>query len=202
MRKNILFGVTLFSISFFSSLFQDSVAQEISETNTFFITTNLGYSPQSVIFLGKTPDTQMKYSYVGFGKQIKSPFETITMYITGGFFPFVEFSYPKRDEGSRRDLVAGFGISPLGYSFVKSFRFFELETGIKSGVNLINAKFPTDKGRRLNYSFDIKIALQKKILPQTYLSLGYKLHHISNAQTGKENPGVDSNILFISIKQF
>ena len=131
MRKNILFGVTLFSISFFSSLFQDSVAQEISETNTFFITTNLGYSPQSVIFLGKTPDTQMKYSYVGFGKQIKSPFETITMYITGGFFPFVEFSYPKRDEGSRRDLVAGFGISPLGYSFVKSFRFFELETGTR-----------------------------------------------------------------------
>ncbi len=202
MQKRLKVAFTLLSIIIATTLSSNIVAQK-SETNSIiYITTNLGYSYNSVMFLGKTPDTQSFFSYIGFGKEIKSPFEGIKTYVTRGIIPFIEYSYPKRDEGSRRDLVSGFGISPIGYTFIKPFKHFEIETGIKSGFNLISKTFPTNRGRRFNYSFDIKLAVQRQILPQTYLSLGYKFHHISNAQTGPENPGIDSNFIFFSIKQF
>lgn len=177
-------------------------AQQSNVSNERYVSTTMGYSSNSVILLGKTPDTRTFYSYFGYGKQIKSPITGVKAFVTRGIMPFLEFNYPKRDAGSRRDIVSGFGISPLGYNFVKPFKFFDLETGIKSGLTLINKTFPTDKGRRLNYSFDIKLAIQRQLFSKTYLSLGYKFHHISNAQTGSENPGVDSNFLFFSLKQF
>lgn len=182
--------------------FSNSFAQLSEKDDNRYVSTTLGYSTNSVILLGKTPNTKTFYSYIGFGKEIKSPLPGVNTYVTRGIVPYIEFSYPKRDEGSRRDIVSGFGISPLGYSFVKPFKYFDFETAIKSGLSLINKTFPTDKGRRLNYSFDIKLAIQRQLFSQTYLSLGYTFHHISNAQTGSENPGVDSNIFFFSIKQF
>ncbi len=177
-------------------------AQHSYDSHKKYVSTIVGYSSNSVILLGKTPDTRTFYSYFGFGKKIKSPIKGVKAYVTRGVIPFLEFSYPKRDEGSRRDIVSGLGISPLGYNFVKPFKYFDLETGIKSGLTLINKTFPTNKGRRLNYSFDIKLAIQRQLFSKSYLSLGYKFHHISNAQTGSENPGVDSNFIFFSIKQF
>ena len=168
-----------------------------------FVSFTAAYSPQSMFFLGKTPDSQTYNSYIGLGKKINPGFTSLSTYRTIGIIPFIQYHYPKRDDSNRMDVVTGFGISPLGYQFLKPINQENfLNFGIKSGIMFMEKFFPTDKARRLNYTFDLSFSLQRFVLPKTSVSLGYKFHHISNAQTGKHNPGVDSNFIFITLKRF
>ena len=63
----------------------------------------------------------------------------------------------------------------------------------------MEATFPTDKGRRLNFTFDPSFSIETKLTKSLSFASGYKFHHISNGQTGKENPGLDSNFIFLSL---
>lgn len=185
------------------SSFYCATANAQSSEQERYVTIIGGYSPQSIIFLGKTPDSQSIYNYLGTGRKLKSQFAGMDTYITFGIFPFIEFVYPKRDEGNIKRTVTGFGLSPLGFDFQKRITLnTSLNTRVSSGIMVIDRTFPTDKGRKLNYSFDISLALQRFVFPKTSVSLGYRFHHISNAQTGRENPGLDSNFLFISLKRY
>ena len=38
--------------------------------------------------------------------------------------------------------------------------------------------------------------------PKQALTLGYKLHHISNANTGRSNPGMDSHVVYAGFSFF
>ena len=177
-------------------------AQDQSNSPKSFIEIIGGYSPNSVILLGKTPDTQTFSTYIGYGKLIHSLNNGTEIYVTRGVIPFSEYVYPKRDNGNNTDIVYGYGISPLGYQAIIPGNRFQLHAGITSSLMLMNETFPTDKGRRINYTFDLSLGLKKAIQKNTFLSLGYRFHHISNAQTGTQNPGIDSNFLFLSIKHF
>jgi hypothetical protein len=195
--KHCLFSGLLF-IACTSSLF----AQDQNLEQKRFIEVWGAYSPNSVILLGKTPDTKTTSTYIGFGKLIDQFDNGTEIYVTRGIFPFSEFVYPKRDNGNNIDVVQAYGLSPLGYQLIYPRKYFNFYAGISSGIMLVNKTFPTDKGRRINYSFDISFGVKRPIQKNTFLSLGYQFHHISNAQTGTQNPGVDSNFLFISIKHF
>ena len=177
-------------------------AQYHNNIDKKFIEVYSAYSPNSVVLLGTTPDTETFSTYIGFGKLINTLENGAEIYVTRGIIPFSEYVYPKRDNGNQTDIVNGYGVSPLGYQIILPKNSIELYAGISSGIMIMNKTFPTEKGRRLNYSFDLTFGLKKAIQTNTFLSLGYRFHHISNAQTGTQNPGIDSNFLFLSIKQF
>ncbi len=195
-RRTLLTGIMLCICSI------TILAQNSNPANKRFIEIYGAYSPQSVILLGKTPDTQTFSSYIGYGKFIHTLKNDTEIYVTRGIIPFSEYIYPKRDNGNVTDIVSGYGVSPLGYLMITPLRNMNIYAGLKSGIMLMNKTFPTDKGRRINYSFDISFGLNRAIQKNTFLSLGYRFHHISNAQTGNQNPGIDSNFLFLSIKHF
>ena len=192
----------LFAGSIFISCSTSIIAQDTNIINKKFIEIYGAYSPNSVILLGKTPDTKTFSSYIGFGKQIHRFDNDFEVFVTRGIYPFSEYVYPKRDKGNEKDIVTGYGVSPLGYLFLLPRGQLNFYTGIKSGIMLMNKTFPTNKGRRINYSFDISFGVNRAIQKNTFLSFGYRFHHISNAQTGTQNPGIDSNFLFLSIKHF
>lgn len=174
----------------------------LSHANSFY-TSTIAYSPTSVYFLGKTPDSKTFYSYVGYGKKIRSIIPGFISYRTFGVIPFLHYKYPKRDNNNVQDIVTAFGISPLGYEFVKPlFKQTFFSSGLSSGVVFTNKYFPTDKSRRLNYTFDIHISIQHFLFSKTAVSIGYRFHHLSNAQTGKHNPGIDSNFILFTLKTF
>ena len=171
--------------------------------SSHFTTIIGGYSPKSVFLLGKTRDTKTWYTYLGTGKKIQSFLPGFTAYRTFGVIPYVNYDYEKRDDSDRHHTAYGFGISPVGYEFLKPVSeqaYFNM--GITSGIMYMSEYFPTSKARRLNYSFDLSLSFQHFISQKTSISLGYRFHHISNAQTGTHNPGVDSNFLFFTIKKF
>lgn len=158
-----------------------------------------GHSFNSIKFLGRTPDSQSSIFGIGFKKRIKSYPNKARLYYTADFIPYVEYHYPKRDENNKRAFRKGFGLSPVGFQLQKaSGTVFQPYIQATGGTIYMNATFPTDRARRLNFTFDFTVGTDILISGRKYLTLGYKFHHISNGQTGKENPGLDSNFLFLS----
>lgn len=177
-------------------------AQNTETPSNRYLDVSAGLSSNSVVLLAKTPDTETTIAYVGFGKLLWQNSSNLETYLTRGIIPYIEYVYPQRDQDNQIATVTGFGISPLGYHFKYKLQDFAFFGAISTGVFLVSDRFPTRKGRRLNYAFDLSVGAEMPFLPKTSLSFGYKFHHISNAQTGAHNPGVDSNFLFLSLKQF
>ena len=159
-----------------------------------------GYSKKSVKLLGKTENSSGWIYGIGAKKSIYQQ-KDYRIYYTADIVPYIYYKYPKRDDGDRITETTGFGFSPVG---------FELEYGLNSFISFLGGTsgyfmymrdtFPTDKGRKLNFAFDISPGFKFKIVEPISLVMGYKFHHISNAQTGKENPGIDSNFIFFTFQ--
>jgi hypothetical protein len=157
-----------------------------------------GYSFNSVEFLGKTSHSQTQIFTLGYHKEIKEYSNGNLLWYTTYFIPYIHYTYPKRDDGNRVVSKRGFGVSPIGFLLNKenSKRLSPfIETS--GGFIYMESEFPTDDSRKLNYTFDIALGADVKFDSFGTLSFGYKFHHISNAETGSENPGLDSNFIFI-----
>lgn len=161
-----------------------------------------GYSATSIRFLGKTEQSQTQIFAFGFQKAIKSyspDKPNKLLWYTADIIPYIHFDYPKRDENNRRVSRSGFGISPIGFSLTNSFsNWYAPYIQSTGGIIYMEDNFPTDQARTLNFTFDITIANSFTINRFAIVSVGYKFHHISNAETGIENPGLDSNFLFLT----
>ena len=181
-------------------IFIASNAQENHISDSIdFLSFSAGYSPNSILFLGKTPDTQTTFIQIGYGKKLEWEFKSLPVFYLISITPFISYDYPKRDRNGIRDVVKGFGFSPIGFGIKKQVRQnFGLSLSTAGGFMLIDERFPTDKGRRLNYTFELSPKIYLEIHPSFSLYVEYKFHHISNAQTGSENPGIDSNFILFS----
>lgn len=189
-------SLLIISFTFFST---NVIAQFNNFSKTQFKLFS-GKSPHSVIFLGKTPNATSEIVTIQFRKKLSSSFKNLPIYYQAEIIPILNYTYPKRDEGGRIDNSHGFGFSPIGYGIYKPInKKLWLSVFTNGGFILLNEKFPTDKGRRLNYTFGISAETLVSLSSTWSFSLGYKFHHISNAQTGSENPGLDSNFITLSI---
>ena len=160
-----------------------------------------GYSFTSVKFLGKTQHSESQILAIGFKHQIKEYSTQKTLWYTADFIPYLHYYYPKRDDGNRFVERSGFGISPIGFMMKQQTDyFFDPFIQTTGGLIYMEQNFPTDRARKLNFTFDITLGANIPISNFAGISLGYKFHHISNAETGDENPGLDSNFLFITLQ--
>ena len=158
-----------------------------------------GYSFGSIYLLGKTKNARSFITGIGARKPIRKYGNTGLLYYTVDIIPYIFFDYPKRDDNDRFIEHSGFGISPFGLLFEKQLNsVFSYQMGVSGAFIFMEAIFPTDKGRRLNFTFDPSFTIEAKLTNSLSMASGYKFHHISNGQTGKENPGLDSNFLFLS----
>jgi len=177
-----------------------SVAQEKLKNQPAQFRLWSGYSFSSVYLLGKTRNATSSIVGIGFRKAIRAYPDNALLYYTADIIPIIHFDYPKRDQNNEFVKGTGFGFSPVGFLFQKKISsLFSYQIGISGSFILMDATFPTDKGRKLNYTFDPSFTIQTHFSKSISLATGYKFHHISNAQTGSENPGVDSNFLFLSL---
>ncbi len=203
MKLSALFySVGIFSIIVFST--PQVQAQNHRGHSTHSIPAQIsvwgGYSFQSIRFLGKTPDSQTQIFGLGYQKPLKEYSHNRLLWYTADLIPYVHYQYPKRDENNRFVSRTGFGLSPIGFALTQRnpgrISPFIRTTG---GVMYMESNFPTDRSRRFNFTFDITLGGNIHFPPVGFLTLGYKFHHISNAETGSENPGLDSNFLFLKL---
>ncbi len=197
----------ILSIFFSYVLLANTVQAQESEVDgnspNPFINIFVGYSPVSVWLLGKTPNSQTFLLSANYNIPLKRLKRDIDLYYSAGVVPYVHYNYSKRDRNGDKYNASGFGVYPLGFNFVKNTNTtwsFMAQTG--GGIIYMDQVFPTDKSRRLNFTFELSLSLHKKFSERFGVYFGYKFHHISNAQTGVENPGLDSNFLFLSLSYF
>lgn len=160
----------------------------------------VGYSFNSVKFLGKTENAETQVFAIGYQKEIKKYQNGKLLWYTADFVPYIYYYYPKKDEENLLVSQRGFGVSPVGFLLSES-NPKRLSPFIKTsgGFIYMQSEFPTDDSRQLNFNFDITLGADLKFDSVGIVSFGYKFHHISNAETGNENPGVDSNFIFIKL---
>ena len=90
-------------------------------------------------------------------------------------------------------VTYGGGISPLG----QRINFFPRRSlqpyfAANAGFLLFTTSVPTIGATAFNFDFEFGMGLEWYRRPGRAWSVDYRYHHISNAYTGNENPGIDN----------
>lgn len=108
-------------------------------------------------------------------------------------------SFPLDGTSGPRDVRTGFGLIPVNIlmpveipSFITPFAF------VSAGGIFLNKKLPESSGASLNYLLNIGAGFEFTASDRLDLQIGYSVQHMSNANTGTENPGIDSHMLFLT----
>lgn len=94
----------------------------------------------------------------------------------------------------------GIGASPAGLRV--TFRtvnrvqpFLAGSTGLVYFVDTL----PNERGRHLNFLFDVGAGVQIVLTSNLILTAGYRYLHLSNGFRGQINPGIDANLLHLGV---
>jgi hypothetical protein len=135
-----------------------------------------------------------------------------TVKYTADVFPLAVLSYLNKEAGqpaagalSKRphSVVRAIGSAPLGLQI--NFRpqhNAQPFANFSGGCLYFNEVIPNEFGKQFNFTAEVGIGLQIMMPSRKAISLGYKLHHISNAGRGAVNPGFGSNLFYLGVSLF
>lgn len=96
-----------------------------------------------------------------------------------------------------RGSVYGVGFNPIGLKFnFGARRRIKPFAAASAGFIHFREPVPVVDTTRTPFTFDFGGGVQFFTRGRQSLSVGYKFHHISNANTSRVNPGLDSNIVY------
>jgi len=117
--------------------------------------------------------------------------------------PQTEVTGEVSTEQVRTTSVYGFGLAPIGLKFyflqARRVKFFANTSG---GFLTFLNEVPVEKARKFNFTFELGLGMQITTGSRWALTLGYKLHHLSNAETAHSNPGLDSSVFYLGVSSF
>ena len=160
-----------------------------------------GGSPDSAKLIGNVEDRQLILAALRYGR-IVAAWESVSLEYTLDIFPAALVFEPGRvREGSSTSY--GAGLSPLGFKLL-----FGQESWIKPfvaasvGFLYFERDIPVPRSSRFNFTPEIGFGIQFFTAPERAVTLGYRLQHISNADTGRRNPGMDSHMIYAGFSFF
>lgn len=104
-----------------------------------------------------------------------------------------------RTGGGHRVYSYGIGGSPIGAQ-VNFVHFRHIEPFLTSGGGFLYFNHRMFQQTRFNFTAQLGGGVQFFTSSRrTAFDLGYKYHHISNANLGDSNPGLDSHMLFVGV---
>jgi hypothetical protein len=97
-----------------------------------------------------------------------------------------------------RRTTRGIGLEPVGFDFNFRRRHrFQPVVGINGGFLKFTRDVPIENSNSFNFTFSLRGAVQIFTDDSHSITIGYRFHHISNANTGNPfNPGIDSNFIY------
>jgi hypothetical protein len=101
-----------------------------------------------------------------------------------------------------RGPVTGFAISPIGLQAQVRIasRWRTYATGA-AGVVWFTRAVPVANSRAFNYTFEFGGGVRWQYRSRESLRFGYKFHHLSNAYTAVQNPGIDAAVFLIGYER-
>lgn len=95
----------------------------------------------------------------------------------------------------------GFGFAPIGLTTqFRRDRRLAPSVGVTGGALFFDQKVPTSRGSRFNFTAAVEFGLRVGRPDRAGLAFTYRFHHISNARTAAENPGVASHLLSVGLR--
>lgn len=109
-------------------------------------------------------------------------------------------NYPLNGVSGPKDSRTGIGIIPLNIMMpITTSKIIEPFTFLSAGGVFLNDKLPDVSGASLNYLLNIGAGLELPFIQNSNIQLGYSIQHMSNANTGEQNPGIDSHMFFMTV---
>jgi hypothetical protein len=160
-----------------------------------------GGSPDSSKIFGNVEDRRLLLLALRYGR-VLAAWESISLEYTLDLFPAaVVFEPGHVRRGS--STIYGAGLSPLGFkvnfgqqSWIKPF------AAASVGFLYFEDDVPVPRSSRFNFTPELGLGVQFFLAPQRAVTLGYKLQHMSNANTGRSNPGMDSHVFYAGFSFF
>lgn len=157
------------------------------------------YSPDSFSGWGKIENSSA-FSIRGQIWHSKISFNNIEAKLGSELILTHRLDYPVNGVNGQKDQRTGFGIIPVNLmvpitnsSRITPFTFFS------AGGIFLNDKLPVTDGASLNYLLNIGTGIELPFIQDSKIQLGYSIQHMSNANTGDQNPGIDSHMIFMTI---
>ncbi len=98
--------------------------------------------------------------------------------------------------GTKRTIYGG-GASPIGLQVnFRRHRMFQPYINGTAGVLYFAEQVPVSGSSQFNFGVGWGAGVQIWHRENRSVSIGYKFHHISNANAADRNPGADSNLLY------
>ena len=157
-----------------------------------------GGSPDST---GNIEDRQLFLFALRYGR-VLAAWESVSLEYTLDIFPAaVVFEPDHVRRGS--STIYGAGLSPLGFK-VNFAQQSWIQPFVAASVGFLYFQhdIPVPHSSRFNFTPEIGLGVEFFLAPQRALTLGYKFHHISNADIGDSNPGMNSHVIYAGFSFF
>lgn len=153
------------------------------------------YSPDSFRSWGKMENTRLFFLEILYTHtSIELP--VLSLRLSSELILSGWIHYPIDGTNGPRDSRFGIGFSPLIIDIpLRSGNHYPFITS-SAGALITDLPFPNGDGTRLNFLLDAGVGYNFPISEMRELQVGYKLHHLSNGNTGVLNPGIDSHMFF------
>jgi Lipid A 3-O-deacylase (PagL) len=93
--------------------------------------------------------------------------------------------------------IFGAGANPVGFQVNFGRKNFQPFANSSIGFLYFNRQVPAPASSQFNFTFNFGGGIQFFTAARRSFTVGYKYHHLSNADTGIINPGIDSNVLYL-----
>lgn len=101
--------------------------------------------------------------------------------------------------GARRVTSHGFGFKPVAIRVVHRSGSVETYLGLAGGASWFDRPTPAINAHKRNYLGDLDLGVRIRGMGGTQLNVGYRFSHLSNANTGEINPGIDSHMVSLGV---
>jgi hypothetical protein len=177
-----------------------------------------GYSPDSLTWIGKSEARRLFMAGAGWRRVILAS-DRVAWKFTVDIVPVTLLSQPTLNGAETvqdpkklivfcaaagincgaagRRTTYGIGFAPVGFEFnFRRKRRIQPVLGINAGLLHFTRDVPVDHSMATNFTFSWGGGVQIFTSESRSVTIGYRFHHISNANASAINPGIDSNFIY------
>lgn len=160
-----------------------------------------GGSPDSSKIFGNVEDRKLFLLALRYGR-VLGTWESVALEYTLDIFPAaVAFEPGSVRRGSSSQY--GAGLSPLGFKVIFGQQgWVRPFVAASVGFLYFENDVPVPNSSRFNFTPEFGLGVHLFLAPKRAVTVGYKLHHMSNANSGGSNPGMDSHVFYAGFSFF
>lgn len=159
-----------------------------------------GYSPGSTTGIGVTEGQQFFQTCIDFGFVLYR-WQDVSFKYKASLIPvaFIHGDQATLQLRSNR-MIYGGGADPIGLQFnFRSQKRLQPFLAGSGGFLYFTEQIPVANSSQYNFTFSFIGGSEYMTGGKHSILFGYRYHHISNANTGNVNPGIDSHVMFAGL---